>query len=63
MDGRQAPVVDAVGGLEHLDRRGERARVVGRRQAELTIASNKQRNQKLSIFEKAREAAQRTPSI
>jgi len=29
-------------------------------QAELTIASNKQRNQKLSIFEKAREAAQRT---
>ena len=32
-------------------------------QAELTIASNKQRNQKLSIFEKAREAAQRTPSI
>jgi len=34
-----------------------------REQAELTIASNKQRNQKLSIFEKAREAAQRTPSI
>ena len=32
-------------------------------QAELTIASNKQRNQKLSIFEKAREAAQRTPSL
>ena len=32
-------------------------------QAELIIASNKQRNQKLSIFEKAREAAQRTPSI
>jgi len=32
-------------------------------QAELTIASNKQRNQKLSIFEKARELAQRTPSI
>ena len=29
-------------------------------QAELTIASNKQRNQKLSIFEAAREAAQRT---
>ena len=32
-------------------------------QAELIIAGNKQRNQKLSIFEKAREAAQRTPSI
>ena len=32
-------------------------------QAELIIASNKQRNQKLSIFERAREAAQRTPSI
>ena len=32
-------------------------------QAELIIASNKQRNQKLSIFEKAREAAQRTPTI
>ena len=32
-------------------------------QAELTIASNKQRNQKLSIFEKAREAAQRTPEL
>ena len=32
-------------------------------QEELNIASNKQRNQKLSIFEKAREAAQRTPSI
>tara|TARA_Y100000310_G_scaffold210470_1_gene211100 strand:+ start:1421 stop:2719 length:1299 start_codon:yes stop_codon:yes gene_type:complete len=32
-------------------------------QAELTIASNKQRNQKLSIFEKAREAAQRTPQL
>ena len=32
-------------------------------QAELIIVSNKQRNQKLSIFEKAREAAQRTPSI
>ena len=32
-------------------------------QAELIIAGNKQRNQKLSIFEAAREAAQRTPSI
>ena len=32
-------------------------------QAELIIASNKQRNQKLSIFEKAREAAQRTPQL
>ena len=32
-------------------------------QAELTIASNKQRNQKLSIFEKAREAAQRTTQL
>jgi len=32
-------------------------------QAELIIAGNKQRNQKLSIFEKAREAAQRTPTI
>ena len=32
-------------------------------QAELTIASNKQRNQKLSIFEKAREAAQRTTEV
>ena len=34
-----------------------------REQAELTIASNKQRNQKLSIFEKAREAAQRTTEL
>jgi hypothetical protein len=32
-------------------------------QAELTIASNKQRNQKLSIFEKARQAAQRTAEV
>ena len=32
-------------------------------QAELIIASNKQRNQKLSIFEKAREASQRTPQL
>ena len=32
-------------------------------QAELTIASNKQRNQKLSIFEKAREAAQRSAAV
>ncbi len=32
-------------------------------QAELIVASNKQRNQKLSIFEKAREAAQRTTEI
>ena len=32
-------------------------------QAELIIASNKQRNQKLSIFEKAREAAQRTTEV
>jgi hypothetical protein len=32
-------------------------------QAELTIASNKQRNQKLSIFEKARQAAQRTNEV
>ena len=32
-------------------------------QAELTIASNKQRNEKLSIFEKARQVAQRTPEL
>jgi len=32
-------------------------------QAELIIASNKQRNQKLSIFEKAREAAQGTTQL
>jgi hypothetical protein len=32
-------------------------------QAELIVASNKQRNQKLSIFEKAREAAQRTTEL
>ena len=32
-------------------------------QAELTIASNKQRNQTLSIFEKAREAAQRSAAV
>ena len=32
-------------------------------QAELIVASNKQRNQKLSIFEKAREAAQRTTAL
>ena len=32
-------------------------------QAELTIASNKQRNQKLSIFEKARQAAQGTTPV
>ena len=32
-------------------------------QAELIIASNKQRNQKLSIFEKAREAAQRPAQL
>ena len=32
-------------------------------QAELTIASNKQRNQQLSIFEKAREAAQRSTEV
>ena len=32
-------------------------------QAELIVASNKQRNQKLSIFEKAREAAQRPPQL
>tara|TARA_Y100000034_G_scaffold1495_1_gene1885 strand:+ start:1421 stop:2725 length:1305 start_codon:yes stop_codon:yes gene_type:complete len=32
-------------------------------QAELIIASNKQRNQKLSIFEQARQATQRTASI
>jgi len=32
-------------------------------QAELIIAGNKQRNQKLSIFEKAREVSQRTASI
>ena len=36
---------------------------LNREQAELTIASNKQRNQKLSIFEKAREAAQRTTEL
>ena len=32
-------------------------------QAELTIASNKQRNEKLSIFEKARQVAQRTTEV
>ena len=32
-------------------------------QAELTIASNKQRNEKLSIFEKARQAAERTAPV
>ena len=32
-------------------------------QAELTIASNKQRNEKLSIFEKARQVAQETPGL
>ena len=32
-------------------------------QAELTIASNKQRNEKLSIFEKARQVAQSTPEL
>jgi len=32
-------------------------------QAELTIASNKQRNEKLSIFEKARQAAERTTPV
>ena len=32
-------------------------------QAELTVASNKQRNQKLSIFEKARAAAQRSAAV
>ena len=32
-------------------------------QAELIIASNKQRNEKLSLFEKARQAAQRTTEV
>ena len=32
-------------------------------QAELSIASNKQRNEKLSIFEKARQVAQRTSEV
>ena len=32
-------------------------------QAELTIASNKQRNEKLSIFEKARQVAKRTTEL
>ena len=32
-------------------------------QAELIIASNKQRNEKLSIFEKARQVAQRTNQV
>ena len=32
-------------------------------QAELTIASNKQRNQKLSIFEAARQATQRATEL
>ena len=32
-------------------------------QAELTIASNKQRNEKLSIFEKARQTAERTTPV
>ena len=32
-------------------------------QAELRIASNKQRNEKLSIFEKARQAAERTTPV
>ena len=32
-------------------------------QAELTIASNKQRNEKLSIFEKARQVSQRTNEV
>ena len=32
-------------------------------QAELIIASNKQRNEKLSIFEKARQVAQRTSEV
>ena len=32
-------------------------------QAELTIASNKQRNEKLSIFEKARQAAEKTTPV
>ena len=32
-------------------------------QAELTIAANKQRNQKLSIFEAARQATQRATEL